>query len=319
MKFLLGEHTNPAYNLAMEEYVLSNCRDDDYFILWVNDPSIIIGKYQNVYQEVDVPSAFRQQIPIYRRNSGGGCVYHDKGNLNFSFITDWRIEENTYSRFLNPILDVLRKYHIPAHQTGICNLSINDRKISGNAQAIMKKRILHHGTLLFDTDLNRIKNVIRPEYDHYISNAMHSVKMPVTNIREYKGCEIRDMGELKRYLLEELGYRPEYKVHISGEGHKEIEKIREKKYCSWEWNYASGANFEYCRYMYNPRGIIRYKVEKGILTELFVEHEQLLESECRILTEMLKQKHFHYPEMHDMLEPFGTGGALMENLLFCAD
>lgn len=318
MKFLLGKSTDAAYNLAMEEYVLSNCRNDDYFILWINKPSIIIGKFQNVYQEVDVKEAFLQNIPIYRRISGGGCVYHDEGNLNFSFITDWKMEENAYSRFLNPMIDVLREYRIPVYQNGICNLAIDGKKISGNAQTIYKKRILHHGTLLFDTDLNRIRNIIKPDYEHYISKAMRSVNMPVMNISEYRGCMIEDIEELKQVILKGMGYRPENEFEISKEAQKEIENIRRDKYCTWEWNYAKAADFEYCRYFHNPGGSIRYKVENAVLNDIRIEHNDMTCEKCRFLENRLRQKRFSYPNIHGILTQYDIDGEMIEDFLFGA-
>lgn len=316
MKFLLGKGTDAAYNLAMEEYILENCRDDDYFVLWVNEPSIIIGKFQNVYQEIDVREAFLQQIPVYRRNSGGGCVYHDEGNLNFSFITDWKMEENTYSRFLDPMIAVLREYNIPVCQTGICNLSLDGKKISGNAQAIYKKRILHHGTLLFNADLCRIRSIIRPDYEHYISKAVKSANMPVMNISEHRNCTFGSMEELKRCILKEMGYRQEYEFYISSEDEKRIQEIRKTKYCSWEWNYARAANFKYCRHFQNSAGNVSYQVENGILKELWIEHEQLSGEDMRLIAGALNQRRFSYPEMHEILRLYGDLGTMIENILF---
>ncbi len=316
MKFILGKRRDAAYNLAMEEYVLENCRDDDYFILWVNEPSIIIGKFQNVYQEIDVREAFLQKIPVYRRNSGGGCVYHDEGNLNFSFITDWKMEENTYSRFLDLIIAVLREYNIPVCQTGICNLSLEGKKISGNAQTIYKKRILHHGTLLFDADLCRIRGVIRPDYKHYISKAMRSVNMPVMNLSDYRGCTFGSMEELKQCILKGIGYRPEYEFNIPPEAGQQIEEARRTKYSSWEWNYAKTANFEYNRHFHEPCGKVRYKVENGILKELRIEHERLPERDAEFIAGVLLRRRFYYPEVHELLKLYGDSGQIIENILF---
>lgn len=318
MKFLLNQHRDAAYNLAMEEYILENRRDDDYFILWINEPSIIVGKFQNVYQEINVKEAYLQHIPVYRRNSGGGCVFHDEGNLNFSFITDWKMEENIYSRFLDPIIAALKKHNIPVYQNGICNLSLDGKKISGNAQAIHKKRLLHHGTLLFDTDLHKIRNVLKPDYEHYISNAMKSVNMPVMNISDYYSSTFRDIGELQRCILRQMGYRPEFEFKISSEANREIENNAKTKYRSWDWNYAKAANFKYSRYFHAPAGSVRYEVENGVLKDLSLEHEQLSGNDMEQIAGLLVRKRFCYPEIHEILKLYGQSGELAENILFPA-
>ena len=149
-------NTSDVYtNLAIEEYVFHHFTDDNYLLLWKNEGSIVIGKHQNVFEKVNIKAIESSSVKVARRNTGSGAVFHDKGNLNYSLITDYDSEIfSGYDEFLNPMIKALNHLGVPAHKRRSSDIAIEDKKISGSAQTVKNNRILHHGTLLFDADLS---------------------------------------------------------------------------------------------------------------------------------------------------------------------
>ena len=167
MIHIINESTNPYFNLALEEYVIKEMDPgQDYFILWQNSPAVIVGKSQNTIEEIDQAYVEKHGIYVVRRLSGGGAVYHDLGNLNFTFITDntGEVMEN-FKRFTEPVIQALASLGVKAEFNSRNDLTIDGKKFSGNAQYYYQKRILHHGTLLYNSDLERIGQVlnVKPE------------------------------------------------------------------------------------------------------------------------------------------------------------
>lgn len=316
MKYILSHWTDPALNLALEEVALNDLTSEDYLIVWVSRPAIIVGKFQNVYQEVDVRRAWQKNIPVYRRLSGGGCVYHDGGNLNFSYITGWTMEENSYSRFLEPVMDVLTAHGAAVYPDGICNICVDGKKISGNAQSIFRKRMLHHGTLLFDARLDDLASVIRPDYEHFISKAMPSAPMAVTNLRCCPGFDIETMDGLKQCLISGMGCEPADEYVLSADQVLAVRKLAEVKYRTWEWNFAKSAVFDYHNDFEGPGSHIEMKVDHGVIRELTLAHRQISREVTMAAAQMLCGKRLIYPELHAMLDLYGAYGPLLEDIIF---
>ena len=157
MYYIEGENKDPYYNLALEEYMMANYTKGTYLLLWINEDSIVMGKYQNAYEELNLKAIEEDGIPVVRRISGGGTVFHDKGNLNYSFITDADREKGGYEEFLHPIIKSLNRLGIHAQKRNVCDIVIGDKKISGSAKCSRKGRVLQHGTLLFDSDLKKLR------------------------------------------------------------------------------------------------------------------------------------------------------------------
>ena len=182
MKFLILRTKNPYLNLAIEEYIFSET-DDDVFMLWQNEPTVVIGKNQNAYAEINMDYVKENNINIARRITGGGAVYHDFGNVNYTFISNNRKNGIDFAYFTKPIIEALKKLDIDAKLSGRNDLLVNEKKISGNAQFNNGNRVLHHGTLLFDTNLDVLTQVLKVDEEKIKSKAIKSVRSRVVNLK----------------------------------------------------------------------------------------------------------------------------------------
>ncbi len=316
MKYIISACMDTAYNLALEEYMLTKPSGDDYFILWVSQPAIVVGKFQNVYQEIDVHKAWEKNIPVFRRISGGGCVYHDDGNLNFSMISDWSISEEAYGRFLDPVIGILRSHGAAAKRSGICNISVEGKKISGNAQSIRKGRILHHGTLLFDARLDALGAVIRPDYEHFTSRAMRSVPMAVTNLKACPAFDISEMDALKACLIGGMGCQTSDVYRLTAAEDAQVCQLAQSKYLDWNWNYAKSADFEYKKESGHPKRRIYMKVSGGIIRELELACAGIPYVVTKAVANTLLNQRLIYSEIHMALAGYGDYGRCVETLIF---
>lgn len=204
MKFLRLKTCDPYYNLAVEEY-LFEFLDDDVFMLWQNEKTVVIGKNQNAFTEIDLKIAEQLDIKIARRITGGGAVYHDLGNVNYSYIT--KGGEINFEKFAAPVISALKTLGINAELSGRNDLTVLDKKISGNAQFTKNNRTLHHGTLLFDSNLEKLDNVLKVDREKLESKAIKSVSSRVTNIKPLlkKGMSTDEFIEyLERYIEKEF-------------------------------------------------------------------------------------------------------------------
>lgn len=182
MKIILSNSNDPYYNLSLEEILLKdNNINEDIVLIYINQNAIIIGRNQNAHEEINSDYVSENEIKLVRRVSGGGAVYHDKGNINFSFIT--KKEKNSYSKFLEPIILFLKSLGLNASFKGKNDLVIDGFKVSGNAQYIYKERIFHHGTLLFDTNLSILGQALRVNKLKLESKGIKSARQRVSNIR----------------------------------------------------------------------------------------------------------------------------------------
>lgn len=233
MVFITSNSNSPSYNLAWEEYILKYLYDGEtVFLLWRNEPSLIIGRNQNVYEEANLLYLHQHNIPLFRRNSGGGAVYHDLGNLNFTFITQAKGYVNQYEKLLKPILDALNTLNIKAMFHPKSDVYIQDKKIGGNAQFIYKDRLLHHGTLLFDSDLNHLNHVLKTK-SHSESGSVKSRRATVTNIKTLTDLTMDAfMTKLKALISPELKH-----VSLTEDDERHIQQLKQSKYLTLEWNY----------------------------------------------------------------------------------
>ncbi|NFK03939.1 lipoate--protein ligase [Clostridium botulinum] len=249
MQFLVNKSTNPFFNLALEEYLLKNVDiREDYFILWQNEPTIVIGKHQNTLKEINMNFVKDNNINVVRRNSGGGAVYHDLGNINFTFITKYDEKHLLdFKTFTNPVVYSLGKLNVKAELSGRNDILIDGRKISGNSQHIYKDRFLHHGTLLFNSELENLVKALNVDNDKILSKGIESIKSRVTNIKEHVKEDIF-MEKFKEILIENIFMRNKSSLkeyNLTNDHINDIEKLMEEKYMTWQWNYGYSPEFNY--------------------------------------------------------------------------
>jgi lipoate-protein ligase A len=232
---------NPAINLAFEEYFLKG-RDlgEDVFMLWQSEPAIIIGRFQNTWEETNFHFAENHNIQIIRRMSGGGAVYHDAGNLCFSFILR-NVTPDRFNKvaYIQPIVNALGKLGIKAEITKRNDLFINGKKFSGNAMAYHKNRLLFHGTLLFNTDLDMLEKALRKPVIQIDSKGVKSIRSRVTNIKQYLSTEL-DISQFKQQLTHLLQENESANYYLPTKGDLDsIQRLIGDKYQSWDWNFGN--------------------------------------------------------------------------------
>jgi lipoate---protein ligase len=267
--------TDPSINLAIEEYCLRNLEGDkDYLLFYINEPSIIIGRNQNTLEEINHEYVEQKGIHVIRRISGGGAVYHDYGNLNFSFMTDYSFESlNNFKKFTAPVIKALNNMGIAAELKGRNDIVVDDRKISGNAQFSSGKRMFSHGTLLFDSELSEVANALNVKMSKIESKGHKSVRSRVANISEFMS-EKMDIQTFRANILKSLyEEREEFETyHLTENEWEGVYKLRDKKYSNWDWNYGHSPRFNIKRTKRFSIGEIdlRIYVEKGIIKEFKV-------------------------------------------------
>ena len=249
MKYIESNSTDPYFNLALEEYVFEKLpKDDGYFMLWQNANTIVIGKYQNAFEEVNQKAVDELEIRVARRLSGGGAVYHDMGNLNFTFIVDRQdIEGLNFRIFTEPVVETLKSFGVNAEFTGRNDIVIDGRKISGNSQYVKKDRVMHHGCIMLDSDLEKVSDALNVKAAKFVSKSSKSVRSRVTTINENAPRHIT-MEEFKSALKERiLGNGSIEPYELTGEDLAEIRYLRDTKYATWQWNYGFEREFEMTR------------------------------------------------------------------------
>lgn len=267
--------TDPRVNLALEEYCLRNFEgSQDYLLFYINEPSIIIGRNQNTLEEINYKYVEENGIHVVRRISGGGAVYHDKGNLNFSFMTDYSIESlNNFKKFTAPVIKVLNQMGVEAELKGRNDIVVQDRKISGNAQFSSGKRMFSHGTLLFDSELGEVANALNVKMSKIKSKGHKSVRSRVANISEFLKVKT-DINTFRTNILNGLyAEKSEFETyHLTDDEWKGVHKLKEEKYANWDWNFGHSPKFNIKRAKRFDIGEIdlRIFVEKGLIKEFKV-------------------------------------------------
>jgi lipoate-protein ligase A len=246
MNCITLESDDPCSNLAIEEILLKKS-SEEYLILGINKPCLMIGKHQSAHREVNTRFATENNIPVIRRISGGGTVFHDKGNLNFTFIR--QSEEGKqidFRKYTLPVINFLLSLGIEAKLVGRNSIDVGEYKISGNAEHINRNRVLHHGTILFSASLELLENSIRKDKEHYITRAVDSNPASVMNLKEkLKG--FKDISDFRTAMMDYfLRNLTGTKVHsLSPQEIDEAESLAITKYNTWEWNWAYGPEYTF--------------------------------------------------------------------------
>jgi lipoate-protein ligase A len=273
MKTLLNNNTDPAYNLALEEYLLKyKSLSDDLFYVWRNAPSIIIGRNQNPFYEVHLKPLFNQQIPLIRRISGGGTVYHDLGNINFSFITHDLSKTNDYEYFLNPIINVLNHLGLNVTFKPKTHLYQNEYKISGNAQSVHKNRLIHHGTLLFDANLTKLNRFLK--HQKKVIKSVASTPAKTKNIKDFLFIEATTESFIE-YIINEvlLNDASNQPIELTKKDHFIINQLKKDKYESYDWNFGANATFTTTKKVNHK--MVHFHIKKGRIDAITSKDDRL--------------------------------------------
>jgi len=267
-------NTDIFFNLAAEEYLFKNY-SEDFFMLWRNEPCIVVGKHQNTMAEINHNFVDENRVHVARRLSGGGTVYHDEGNLNFTFITkgqEGRLVD--FKKFIDPVQNWLLKHGVETKFEGKNNVTVSGRKISGNAEHVFKNRVLHHGTLLYASELGKLSEALKVDLNAYTDKAVKSIRNPVTNISDYMDTEmsIEDfqeslMDDIKQDNVDSANY--EFSQHDLGE----IQDLIKEKYSSWDWIYGYSPPYTFSKTtdIRSKYLSVWFKVERGFISEAILE------------------------------------------------
>ena len=266
MLILRSNTSNPAFNLATEEFLLKN-KSEDCFYLYINNPSIIVGKNQNALAEINVEYVKENNITVIRRMSGGGAVFHDPGNLNFTFImTELQDKSVDFRKYTQPILDVLNSMGVDAKFEGRNDMTIKGQKFSGNAKYFYKDKILQHGTLLFNSKLPDLSQALKLNPLKYKDKAIKSISSRVTNIEEHlnqnvslQEFETRIINHVRNMYVESELYE------LTDSDVEAINTLVEEKYGTWNWNFGHSPQYNFQKGIKTNGGHVEINldVEKG--------------------------------------------------------
>jgi lipoate-protein ligase A len=272
MVYLKGLSTDAYFNLALEQYIFDELpRTDSYLYLWQNANAVIIGKYQNANAEINAPFVRERGIQVVRRLSGGGAVYHDLGNLNFTIIADAAEDGKIdFAYFISPLARALQGLGVQAEISGRNDITVEGAKFSGNAQYVKQGRVMHHGTIMYNSDLSVLSKALKPRGDKFEDKAVKSVRARVTNLKPYMGNAT--LEDLKAAFIEELS-------KITGSNFKKydftardleaVKKLAEERYSRWDWNYGRSPKFQRENVRRSPgvgTVVARFSCEKGRIT-----------------------------------------------------
>jgi lipoate-protein ligase A len=241
MYYIESDATDPYYNLAFEQYVFDGLSQaDEYFMFWRNDNAIIVGKHQNIAGEINAPYVREKGIRVVRRLSGGGAVYHDLGNVNFTFIVNGgNLGAFDFASFCKPVVRALATLGVTAEINGRNDMTIDGKKFSGNAQYCKRGRVMHHGTVLYDSDLSVVGQALVVPKDKIESKGLKSVQSRVTNVKSYMHDDIpveRFIEELRDAMFRENAMIP---YALTEADRAAVQKLRDEVYTTWEWNFGA--------------------------------------------------------------------------------
>jgi lipoate---protein ligase len=297
-------NNDPFFCLAAEEYLLKQYKED-IFILWQSVNTVVVGKHQNAMAEINHPYVYKNKICVARRISGGGTVFHDEGNVNFAYLLNVAgPSEISFGRFMKPIIEALARLDVQAVSSGRNDLLVDGKKISGNAEHIFKNRVLHHGTLLFDSNLKTLGQSIKVTEGKYIGKAVQSKRSVVTNILPYlKKIETLDefISFLMNFHLEQAG------ASLYELTNFEIEVIKDlaaEKFTTWDWNYGYSPKYTFAnKCLINGKPVHpTLQVVKGHITEAAISGDYFTKAEAVKLAGILEGERHFYIDIRKRLE-----------------
>lgn len=268
MKLLINRSTDPAFNLALEEYILTEI-ELELIMLWRNEPSVIIGCNQNALEEIDIDFVREENITVIRRLSGGGAVFHDLGNINYTIIRKMGNDDfSNYDKFTAPVCSFLRGLGVDASLDGRNDLVIGGAKFSGNAQAARGERFMHHGTILFSADVSLLSKALKPNAAKIESKGVKSVRRRVTNVAEH----LPEQMAVEEFFERLAGFfcgQTDGIYSLTEEDADAVRQLVKEKYGTWEWNIGHSPTYEYSKPERFPSGIVdvRLSVKDGIIRD----------------------------------------------------
>ncbi|KAA0966815.1 lipoate--protein ligase [Sporosarcina sp. ANT_H38] len=317
--------TDPHINLAIEEYVLKNMDiDKDSFLLfYINEPSIIVGKNQNTIEEIDTEYVEANGIHVVRRLSGGGAVYHDLGNLNYSFLTKDDGESfRNFKKVTEPVVQALAEMGVKAELLGRNDILVEGRKVSGNAQFSTNGRMFSHGTLMFDTEIERVVSALKVRKDKIESKGIKSIRSRVANISEF----LNDSMTIEQFRMEILksifgGEEKIQYLELTDEDWTNIRELSAERYGNWDWNYGKSPKFNMQHSHRFPVGGIdvHIQVKKGIMEDISIFGDFFGVGEVAVIEESLKGVQYERQAIGEALAPIDIptylGGITKEEFL----
>ncbi len=268
MHIYLSTTHNPYFNIATEEYLIKRF-DTEIIFLYMNSPSVILGKHQNAFAEIDDNIIKSSGMKVVRRISGGGTVYHDLGNLNYAHIkTETGNNKVDFLRFLHPLVEALKGYGVETEIGPRNNVLLEGKKITGTACHTVKNRVMHHGTLLYNADLSALNTVLTPHNKKYESKAVKSVSSTVTNITDHLD-KPTDVDNFVSHIVQFFKDKGAEDLQLTEADLEAIEQLVDEKYSQWEWNYAYSPKFTF-----NWQNRLNLSIEKGIIKSVEAINEE---------------------------------------------
>ena len=277
MIFIKNKNTDVYFNLAMEEYIFEKFKEDEVFMLWINEPSVVIGKHQNLIEELNMKYCFEKNIKISRRLSGGGTVVHDFGNLNYTYITNTTGDTALdFKEFLKPMYKALLNLNIDANISPRNDFRVEEKKICGHSQFMRKKRVLHHGCILFDSNLDNLRNTLNVENKKIISKSAKSVKSSVANLKEISKLDYEISDFLEKLKTEILKTQENFEIYeLTKEDILKIDKIKSEKYATKDWIYGQSPK---CTFILDEERDYTVEIEGGRIEKINIGYDNKFES-----------------------------------------
>lgn len=302
------KNTDPFFCLAAEEYLLKKFAED-IFMLWQSNDTVVVGKHQNALAEINYRFVRENNITVARRISGGGTVFHDAGNVNFAFIKNvGSPAEISFKMFTAPVVDALGELGLTATTSGRNDLLIEGLKISGNAEHVYKNRVLHHGTLLYNSNLENLGRAIKAAPGKYASKAVQSNRSPVANISSFLKKQM-PIGDFLQFLLDvQLQNDGVNFYKLSETDIQNIQQLREEKFTTWEWNFGYSPKYSFHnKAEIDGRGVeVNLRTAKGIITEIQIKGNSFSEEIFLALAEKLSGKRHFFEDVQKELKRFLT-------------